>query len=120
MLSAVDSPVVAPSANLAGEPSPRSADEVLGTLEGKIDLLIDSGPTQYGIDSTIVAIDDAGWRIVRKGVYDQRTIKKFLRRKFLFVCTGNTCRSPLAAGLAKKLLADRLGCGRGGTGPHGH
>ncbi|QEL16093.1 arsenate reductase/protein-tyrosine-phosphatase family protein [Limnoglobus roseus] len=32
-----------------------------------------------------------------------------LRRSVLFVCTGNTCRSPLAEGLCKKLLADRLG-----------
>lgn len=32
------------------------------------------------------------------------------RRSVLFVCTGNTCRSPLAEVLCKRLLADRLGC----------
>jgi protein-tyrosine-phosphatase len=33
------------------------------------------------------------------------------RRSILFVCTGNTCRSPLAEALCKRVLADRLGCG---------
>ena len=37
-------------------------------------------------------------------------IARLLRRRILFLCTGNTCRSPLAAALAKRLLADRLGC----------
>jgi protein-tyrosine phosphatase len=110
MLSEVDAPVVAPSANLSGRPSPRSAEDVLDSLDGRIDLLIDSGPTRYGKDSTIVVFDaDGGWKVVREGVFDDRMIRKMLRRKILFVCTGNTCRSPLAAGLARKLLAEKLG-----------
>jgi protein-tyrosine phosphatase len=37
-------------------------------------------------------------------------IEELLREMWLFVCTGNTCRSPMAQGLARKLLAERLGC----------
>ena len=111
MLSAVDWPVVAPSANLAGQPSPRSAEEVLAGLEGKIDLLIDSGPTRYGKDSTIVRFDSRGEHdIVRAGVLDERSIRKLVKLRLLFVCTGNTCRSPMAEGLAKKILRERLNC----------
>lgn len=146
MLSAVDGPVVAPSANLAGQPSPRSAEDVLNALDGKIDLLIDSGPTRYGKDSTIVSfviasaqhgqtqpgktqpakavlptvLPEDDWAIVRKGVMDERAIRRLLRHKILFVCAGNTCRSPMAVGLARKFLAEKLDCGQADLKKHGY
>jgi tRNA threonylcarbamoyl adenosine modification protein (Sua5/YciO/YrdC/YwlC family) len=110
MLAAAAAPVVAPSANLAGQPSPRTADEVLAALDGRVDLLIDAGPTRYGKDSTIVRFGPKGHEIVRKGVCDARAIRRFLRRAYLFVCTGNTCRSPIAEGVARHMLARKLGC----------
>ena len=119
MLSGTRLPVVAPSANLAGRPSPRSADEVLADLDGRIDLLIDSGPTRYGKDSTIVRCDESSTTVLRAGVYDKSSIRRLLTRTYLFVCTGNTCRSPMAAGLAKRFLADRLGCKVGELTRHG-
>ncbi len=119
MLAAVDWPVVAPSANLPGKKSPRNAQDVLADLDGRIDLLIDSGPTRYGADSTIVAVDGGCWRLVRQGVYSDQQIERLLRRTLLFVCTGNTCRSPMAAGLARMMLAKRLGCTPGRLTAHG-
>jgi protein-tyrosine phosphatase len=119
MLSGISLPVVAPSANLAGRPSPRSAAEVLEDLDGKIDLLIDSGPTRYGQDSTIVRCDETGWKVLRAGVYDEDSIRRMLTRTYLFVCTGNTCRSPMAAALARKILAQRMGCHAGDLPRHG-
>ena len=110
MLAKVSGPVVASSANLAGGPSPRRAEEVLDALDGRIDLLIDSGPTRLGTDSTIIRFNSRGWKVLRKGSYDDRAIDHMLRRKLLLVCTGNTCRSPMAAGLAKKLLAEKESC----------
>jgi len=110
MLAAVGSPVVAPSANPPGTASPKNARQVLANLDGRIDLLIDSGPTRYGADSTIVAVDGGTWQVLREGVYSGDDIERLVRRTILFVCSGNTCRSPMAAGLAAKLLADRLGC----------
>ena len=38
------------------------------------------------------------------------SVEKSVLRRVLFVCTGNTCRSPMAEALLKRLLADRLGC----------
>lgn len=110
MLSAVDGPVVAPSANRAGSASPRTGPDVLDEIDGEIELLIDAGATRHGQDSTIVLFAADGWRIVRRGVYDERAIRRMMSRRILFICSGNTCRSPLAAGIAKKILADRLGC----------
>jgi len=120
MLGELDEPVVAPSANLAGQPSPRTARQVIDALDGRIEMLIDAGPTRHGTDSTIVRFDADGWHVVRKGVYDARMIRGLLRRLVVFVCTGNTCRSPMAAGLARKALADRLGCRPGELEARGH
>ncbi|MGB2824635.1 MAG: hypothetical protein WBF17_26910, partial [Phycisphaerae bacterium] len=57
-----------------------------------------------------VRCDESGWRIVREGVRGAAAIERMWRRMLLFVCTGNTCRSPIAEGLAKKHLAERFGC----------
>ena len=110
MLSAVDGPIVAPSANLAGEPSPRSAEEVLASLDGKIDLLIDHGPTACGTDSTIVRFAGSRWDVVRAAAVGADDLRRAMRYRVVFVCTGNTCRSPMAAGLGRQWAAGRLDC----------
>jgi len=110
MLGRVRLPVVAPSANLAGRPSPRTAQDVLAALDGRIDLVIDAGATRHGSDSTIVRCTAGEWTLLREGVYGAREIARMVRRTVLFVCTGNTCRSAMAGGLAKHLLAEGLGC----------
>ena len=111
MLTAVACPVVAPSANQAGENSPRTGDDVLKHLDGQIDLLIDSGPTRFGRDSTIAQFDDDGQvHVVRPGVLDEKTLGDLSCMTVLFICTGNTCRSPMAAGFAARIMAQRLKC----------
>lgn len=110
LLERAGKPVLATSANLAGRRAPREAEEVLAQLDGRIDVLVDAGPTRHGKASTIVAFDGPAYRIVRAGVYDARTIEQMTRRRILFVCSGNTCRSPMASAIARKLLAERLGC----------
>lgn len=110
MLAAVDGPVIAPSANPAGQPSPRNAEEALAGLDGQMDLLLDSGPTACGQDSTIVRFDGKDWRVLRQGACSREELRRAMRRRILFVCTGNTCRSPMAAGIAKMLLAEHFGC----------
>jgi L-threonylcarbamoyladenylate synthase len=60
-------PLAAPSANRSGAISPSTAAHVATSLQGRIGLVIDGGATQQGIESTIVALDPAGWRILRPG-----------------------------------------------------
>src|SRR5205809_3393097 len=67
ILAAFAGPVVAPSANRSGRLSPTSAAHVLADLEGRIDLLIDGGATQVGIESTVVACLDATAFLLRPG-----------------------------------------------------
>jgi protein-tyrosine-phosphatase/tRNA A37 threonylcarbamoyladenosine synthetase subunit TsaC/SUA5/YrdC len=60
--------------------------------------------------ATVVAVKDNTWEIVRPGSMSAEEIRRHTACWIVFVCTGNTCRSPLAEALCKKLLADRLGC----------
>jgi protein arginine phosphatase len=110
MLQLTGGPVVAASANLAGSPPPRTADEALRDLDGRVDIALDGGPARYDSASTIVRIEGEKYDIVRQGVYDERMMRGFAQTNLLFVCTGNTCRSPMAGGLAERLIAERLGC----------
>jgi L-threonylcarbamoyladenylate synthase len=55
ILQAFGKPVVAPSANRSGHVSPSTAAHVLADLRGRIDLIVDGGPTAVGVESTIVA-----------------------------------------------------------------
>ena len=110
LLERTGRPVLATSANLRGQPAPGSGQDVLTQLDGRIDLLLDGGATRYRKGSTVVAFDGEEYTVVRAGVYDARKIARMTRRMILFVCTGNTCRSPMAAGLAKRLLAEQLDC----------
>lgn len=110
MLVEAQVPVVAASANPGGEAAPVDADECLQALGGLVDLVLDAGRTRYARPSTIVRVDDKGYQLLREGVLDERTIRRLAHVTFLLVCSGNTCRSPMAAGLLRRLLAEKIGC----------
>jgi L-threonylcarbamoyladenylate synthase len=110
LLSHTEHPVVAPSANLAGGIPATDGPTAASQLEGRVDLILDGGASKYGLPSTVVKLDSDGIRIVRPGVYGQRDIEAMSAVNILFVCTGNTCRSPMATGLFRKYLAQKLAC----------
>ena len=55
ILQAFGKPIVAPSANISGHVSPTTAQHVRADLAGRVDLIVDGGPTSVGLESTIVA-----------------------------------------------------------------
>jgi len=67
LLRAVGRPLAAPSANASGSISPSRAEHVLKSLGGQIPLILDSGPTPRGLESTIVAPGPGGLRLLRLG-----------------------------------------------------
>ena len=79
-------------------------------MEGKAELIFDAGPSRFSKPSTIVRLrsDKPRYEVVRAGVYDARIIERLLKTTVLFVCSGNTCRSPMAEGLARRILSDQL------------
>lgn len=75
-----------------------------------VDLLLDAGPTaQPGSPSTVRLLPDRTL-MEREGVVTAADVNGAACQTYLFVCTGNTCRSPMAAALFRKLLAGRLQC----------
>ena len=67
LLRAAGRPLAAPSANASGAISPTRAEHVVRSLEGRIPLVIDAGPTDRGLESTIVAATDDRLRLLRPG-----------------------------------------------------
>ena len=110
LLQLTRSPVVAPSANITGQSPAADAKQVLAQFSGQIELLLDAGPCEYKKSSTVVKIGKKGLEILRRGVYSQEELEAMSEIKFLFVCTGNTCRSPMAEGMFRKYLAEKLQC----------
>jgi tRNA threonylcarbamoyl adenosine modification protein (Sua5/YciO/YrdC/YwlC family) len=109
LLRQTHSTVAAPSANITGQPPATDAESVLAQLSGQIELLLDAGPCKYKKSSTVVKIGKKGLEILRSGVYSKAELETMSQVKFLFVCTGNTCRSPMATGIFRKYLAEKLG-----------
>lgn len=70
VLSEVDFPIAAPSANRSGFISPTTLEHVLASLDGRIDAILDGGECQQGLESTIVAREADGWRVLRPGPVD--------------------------------------------------
>ena len=60
-------PIAAPSANLSGKPSPTSASHVAQDMDGRVDMIIDGGESEIGLESTIVKIDGDGLILLRPG-----------------------------------------------------
>ncbi len=60
-------PIAAPSANRFGRISPTTPQHVLAELDGRIPLILDGGPCEHGIESTIVHMEDGMLRILRHG-----------------------------------------------------
>ena len=70
LLKASGRPLAAPSANASGAVSPTRAAHVYASLGGRIALIVDAGPTEIGLESTIVAVDAGGVRMLRPGPID--------------------------------------------------
>lgn len=76
----------------------------------QIQLVIDAGACRHTQPSSVVRVTGNDWRLEYAGVVTQTTLERLAGRFYLFVCTGNTCRSPMAEGLFRHLLAKKLRC----------
>lgn len=105
ILTKLNKAVFLTSANLSGSKDAVSGLEVENIFDGKLDLIVDSGNTIYAKPSTIIDLTLNPFKVVRAGVIsEQEIVDVFIRKRILFVCTGNSCRSPMAQFLLEKYL----------------
>jgi protein-tyrosine phosphatase len=108
ILRLLPAPLVLAMASTPEHPVPTSALS-LRDLSG-LDMVVDAGITEHRKVATVVRIEGDRWKIEREGVIDAAKLMQTSSTIILFVCTGNTCRSPMAEAICKLLLARRLNC----------
>ena len=80
LLDWLDQPLIATSANLSGHPTSRSGIEVFGSMDGRVDLVLDGGACN-GPGSTTVDITEPYWKIIREGAISEKEIAECLKTR---------------------------------------
>lgn len=83
-------PLAVPSANLSGRPSPTAASHVLSDLNGRIDLILDGGRSDLGLESTVLDLTGEEIKLLRPGSITQEEIEGLLKQK---IAAGKTAQS---------------------------
>ena len=78
VIRALGRPLACPSANLSGQPSPKTVGDVLAQLGGRIDAVLDGGPCTVGVESTILDLTVTPYRILRQGGLGREAIEAVL------------------------------------------
>ena len=80
LIETVGEPLVAPSANLSGKPSPTCASHVLEDFAGKLVAILDGGPCTVGIESTVLSLTDETPILLRPGAISKDEIEQVLQQ----------------------------------------
>ncbi len=102
-------PIALTSANRSGKPAAITAKQALESLGDRVDLILDDGQSRYGQPSTVVRATGNEFSCLREGVVGRSALDRLSSMMVLLVCTGNTCRSPMAEVLMRQLVAKKLG-----------
>lgn len=78
LIRAAGTPIVAPSANLSDQPSPTDADQVRAYLDGKIEMILDAGPSELMVASTVLDVTVEPPRILRLAVLGEDVLRPYL------------------------------------------
>lgn len=88
---------------------PTTVAGVPPAIQRELPLLLDDGPTRYGGESTVARVRGREWTLLREGVIERAAMNQFVKPVIALVCTGNTCRSPMAETLLRERLRKKLG-----------
>jgi protein-tyrosine phosphatase len=110
VLEILEQPIALTSANKSGEADATTAHEVADQLGDELSLVVDGGPTKIGTPSTVIRLANDEITVLRSGAIDNQMLRQLAQPEIVIICTGNTCRSPMAELLLKKKLADKLEC----------
>jgi protein-tyrosine phosphatase len=107
-------PVVLTSANRSGEPPHTGAAAVAELFGDGLGLVVDGGEARLAEPSGVLRLGPGSFELLREGLLPVEDLRRVAGLRIGFVCTGNTCRSPMAEALARALLQRRLGTGADG------
>ena len=105
VLDQLDEPLVLTSANKSDQADATTAIEVAEQLDDNVQLILDGGPTKIGTPSTVIKVHNDYIEILRSGALTRDQIQAAMQLEIVIVCTGNTCRSPMAEMLLKNKMA---------------
>ncbi|MGL4941594.1 MAG: L-threonylcarbamoyladenylate synthase [Thermoguttaceae bacterium] len=110
ILHELGEPIVLTSVNRTGDPPATSLHEIATIVGDDVTIVADPDVNTNALASTVVKVTGNSFVVLREGTITQQTLERLTATLVLFVCTGNTCRSPMAEVLCESLLAERLQC----------
>lgn len=109
LIAAAGGRMFLPALHAPGAPALADPDAIAAHFGKDLDLLVDDGRTPLGSPSTVVHWQQGRLVVPREGILTADEVLHAAAELVLFVCTGNTCRSPLAEAFARQLTAKALG-----------
>jgi tRNA threonylcarbamoyl adenosine modification protein (Sua5/YciO/YrdC/YwlC family) len=114
LLNLSGTPISTTSVNIAHHQNVHNVEEIMGIFRDKIDLILDAGPVESLKGSSVLDITTSPPTLIREGDLPSEEIEQRIgykiNRKYpdkftiTFICSGNLCRSPMAAGILKNII----------------
>ena len=110
VLQLLAGPLALSSANRSGNAATTTATDAINELGDSVQLVLDDGESRFGEASSVVKVDQQGMTLLREGVVTRSALDRLASFMVVMVCTGNTCRSPMAEVFLKRRLAEKTNC----------
>lgn len=109
----------APLIAIVPDSSASHASSLNGLSDGA-EFIVDIGEVRFPDGPTSVSLTGEQFTVSREGIVSSQSVRRMTAEVILFVCTGNTCRSPMAEALFRQMLAARIGCQQDELPDHGY